>query len=77
MVDNSSRFTKGVILVVACDGSQGQELHEMLQGAGYQVVVTSGGNVGATLSWPTSNLRSCFVPGIVGGSSTLARFVML
>ena len=41
MVDTSSQFTKGVILVVACDGSQGEELPEMLQGAGYQVAVTS------------------------------------
>jgi len=27
--------------VVACDASQGEELREMLQGAGYQVAVTS------------------------------------
>ena len=40
-MDSSSRFTKRVILVVACDGSQGEELTEMLQGAGYQVAVTS------------------------------------
>jgi DNA-binding response OmpR family regulator len=41
MVDTSSRFTKRVILVVACDGSQGEELPEMLRSAGYQVAVTS------------------------------------
>jgi len=41
MVDASSRLGKRVILVVACDGSQGEGLPEMLQGAGYQVAITS------------------------------------
>ena len=41
MVDTSARFTERIILVVACDGSQGEELLEMLQRAGYQVAVTS------------------------------------
>jgi len=41
MVDTFSKFTKRVILVLACDGSQGEELPKMLQDAGYQVAVTS------------------------------------
>jgi tetratricopeptide (TPR) repeat protein len=62
MVDNSSRFTKGVILVVACDGSQGEELHEMLQGAGYQVVVTSGGQRGRDFELADKQLAVLFCP---------------
>ena len=41
MVDTSARFTKRIILVIACDGSQGEQLLEMLQRAGYQVAFTS------------------------------------
>jgi DNA-binding response OmpR family regulator len=62
MVDTSSRFTKRVILVVACGGSQEEELPEMLRGAGYQVAVTSEAQCGLNFELADMKLAILFSP---------------
>ena len=46
--------------MVACDGSQGEELSEMLQGAGYQVAVTSDAQRRLNLELATMQLAVLF-----------------